>query len=413
MSLKYTPISRPEEMQLESDQASREITLWTPSCNTRNDLEILRTRPFILPKILIRGYISCILAPGGVGKSSFIMGLALSVSLNRPLMGIDVLEQCNVLVINNEDDLHELWRRYDGFIKTHNINDEDTAGRFFLHSGYSNPVVISRQFSDGEVFASYDLSQIKELIKKNNIGVICIDPFISTHEVSENDNKAIDKVIGHYKQLAHDTDVAILLVHHTRKNGSDSEAHAGDAESGRGASALKDATRSVLTLARMNEATAEQIGMDSTERSRYFRLDIGKLNFDHSDYDVQWFHMDSIQISNGDDVGVPVPVNLKPLFDHQASSKNKAKWHCVTVAESLERVIKKGSKSVRWPDIRAAFCIDNEIGKTRASDLITLISQDSSNATRIRVGGIYIEYWISKEGNNTSPWMIHRQEISE
>lgn len=40
------------------------------------------------------------------------------------------------------------------------------------------------------------------------------DPFVSSHEVDENANVLIDKIVKRWKRLAHETRCAIVLVHH-------------------------------------------------------------------------------------------------------------------------------------------------------------------------------------------------------
>ena len=89
-------------------------------------------------------------------------------------------------------------------------------------SEYGKPLVIARQMEKGTVIAHPDTQRLIKFCRKNNIGAIDLDPFISTHDVPENNNTMIEKVATEYRAIAKETGAAILLVHHTRKSGSDS-----------------------------------------------------------------------------------------------------------------------------------------------------------------------------------------------
>jgi len=71
-----------------------------------------------------------------------------------------------------------------------------------------------------------------------------IDPFISSHRVMENDNSAIDAVAKTWTGIAHATNTAIDLAHHSRKTGGAEVTM----EDGRGAVVLLNAVRSARVL---------------------------------------------------------------------------------------------------------------------------------------------------------------------
>jgi len=378
-----------------------------------DQVSLMPQRPWLIPNHLLVGYLTCVLSPGGVGKSSFELATAISVAIGRNLLGTtDYIRQRNCVVINNEDDNDEVQRRLAGMLTKHDIEASDVAGRLFFYSGYGNPLTIAHQDEHtGAVVASPNMHTFTDFIRENDIGAVFIDPFISTHDQPENGNTEVDKVVQQYKRIANATGVAISLAHHVRKGSPDSEGHAGDAESGRGASSLKDACRCVLTLSRMNERTADTLGFDSRERERHVRLDVGKLNFGLSDGKAKWFRMESVYLGNGDAVGVPVPVNLEPMFDQAKRGASNTKWTTHTVAEALERLIPDGTSCVQWTDIRTQFMDENDVRKTQAADLIANLSKDPKRPTRIKVEGKLIDYWIEKS-HQTAPWVIHRTELN-
>jgi RecA-family ATPase len=104
------------------------------------------------------------------------------------------------------------------------------------------------------------------------IDVVILDPFVKTHSVPESDNNAIDFVAGILAELAIKHDVAAMVLHHVRKGGD----RPGDADAGRGASALKDAGRLVYTMNRITEKEADTFNLDFDEASRVFRFDSAK-----------------------------------------------------------------------------------------------------------------------------------------
>jgi len=243
-----------------------------------NSLEAMPRREWKILRLLLTGYISLILGPGGVAKSMLQLIAAISAATGRDLLGLGPVRQCNVLVINNEDDNLELRRRIAAVAIQFEIDPAELEGRLFTISGYMGPVRFAVHVAN-TVSRSADLDRIEALIMKHEIGALFVDPFISTHTAPENDNNAMDQVVTTYKRLAGKLNVAINIVHHTRKIGGDSEAHAGDVESGRGASSIKDAARAAVTIARMGRPTADKLRIGEDERGSYIRMDVGKMNF--------------------------------------------------------------------------------------------------------------------------------------
>lgn len=371
-----------------------------------DDLAKIPPRDWLSEKHLLRGYPSVLVSTGGVGKSTVELSRGVSIATGRDILGLGVSEQCSVLIINNEDDLSEIQRRLAAIMIFHNITPDEIQGRLFIQSGYGSPLIVARQLKDGTVIVSPQVDKIKAFVLENNIGLISVDPFISTHTVGENDNTGIDQVLTVYKGMAKDTHCAISLVHHTRKQGNDSEVHAGDAESGRGASSMKDAARCVDTLARMSLQTANKIGMTPDERVRHIRLDTGKLNYQLLDSGAKWFRMESVFLPNGDSVGVPRPVNLAPSFEQATAEDGRTKWTPTLVAEALHRVM-RGSE-ITFNEIIGLFMEDNDIQERQAKRCASIISNDPKKGTRIKVGGELFEYWYSKS-HKTAPIVIHRE----
>ena len=90
--------------------------------------------------------------------------------------------------------------------------------------------------------------------------------------MAENDNVAVEQVLSILRRIANETGAAVLLIHHTKKSqGGNAESHAGDAEAGRGASALVYGTRVTFTLAKMAKDTAKNKGIEPDLGARLCR----------------------------------------------------------------------------------------------------------------------------------------------
>lgn len=126
-----------------------------------------------------------------------------------------------------------------------------------------------------------------------------LDPFVSSHAISENDNRAIDMVAKEWSRIADICDCAINLVHHVRKmNGNEVTA-----ESSRGAVSLIGAARSVVVYNRMTKEEATAAGVSPENRGFYFRTQNDKANLAPPE-GADWFRMNNVDLPNGDSVGV-------------------------------------------------------------------------------------------------------------
>ncbi len=375
-------------------------------------LDAIPPRPWVVPNLLLRGYVSGIFAPGGVGKSSMQLVLGMAVGTGKDLAGTGISERTPVLIINNEDDQTEMMRRIGAVAKHYGLEEAELEGNLFVQSGYGSPLMLAVQ-QDKNVVATPNVEALTGFCKEKNIGVIMIDPFISTHNVGENENTLVDKVVQTYKKLAHETNASVCLVHHTRKIGGNSEAHAGDADIGRGASSLKDAARCIVTLSKMAQETAESINMEPEEAARHMRMDVGKLNFGLDDGHAKWFRMESVQLPSGDWSGVPDPVDLTEAFDAANNCQEVGiKWTPTVICEAIEAVFTKSKSKEFWSLISPQFCEENNISESRAKTLVRLISRDKKRPTRINITGQLIDYWVEKGEHSTSPLAVYRQELS-
>jgi hypothetical protein len=252
---------------------------------------------------LIRKFVSCTVAPGGLGKSSLVLVEAIAMATGRPLLGIQPAETpLTVWVINLEDPQEEIERRVLAILLRYGIDPAEVVGRLYIDSGRRLPLVVAETTREGTAIAQPLIKAFRDEILARKVDVVVIDPFVKSHRVPENDNGAIDTVATVFAGLADACNIAIDLVHHVRKtNGAEVTV-----EDGRGAVALLGAVRSARALNGMSRDEAAKVG-DSTSPREFFRVDNGKLNMAPAPPDrAEWFRLVSVPLGNGDSVGCVV-----------------------------------------------------------------------------------------------------------
>ena len=264
------------------------------------DPALIPPRPWLYGRHLLRQQVSITVAPGGIGKSSNSIVEALAMATGRRLLGEWVLGPLRVWLYNLEDPAEELQRRITAAMVHHQIAPDLAGGRLFVDSGRDRPLCTAFQMRLGTSINVPELDAMTAEMLARQIDVLIVDPFVSSHQVNENDNGAIDLVAKQYwVQLAHRCNCAVELVHHTRKLGGED----GTSEAGRGASALLGAARSGRVLNRMTAEDREKAGIGASDSSVYFSLVRDKANLAPSGK-REWRRLVSVDLANGDSVGV-------------------------------------------------------------------------------------------------------------
>jgi hypothetical protein len=184
----------------------------------------------------------------------------------------------------------------------YDIPQQELSGWFFMTSGNEVPLRVANGYKELKIDVPL-IAHISEEIARNEIDVVVLDPLVTLHGVSEQDNVRMDRVVRIFAAIADAQSCAIELAHHTRKLSAGNTDYSGDDI--RGASSIKDAVRSARMLNQMTEKDAEAVGIPEHERTRYFRTDKVKGN-NAPPAKAVWRRFVSIELPNGDDVGVVV-----------------------------------------------------------------------------------------------------------
>lgn len=249
---------------------------------------------------LIRRFVSATVAPSGVGKSSLIIAEALAMASGRPLLGVEPRGQFKVWLWNGEDPRDELARRIAATMQHYGLTREDVGDRLFVDSGRDMEIVLATETRDGAKISAPVAGAVLETLLANGVDVMQVDPFVSSHRVSENDNGAIDLVSKQWAKIAGAAGCAVDLVHHVRKlNGAEITV-----EDSRGAVSLIATSRSARALTKMTAGEAAKMGLE-TERGRLFRFGDGKNNLAlPAGAETVWYRLASVGLGNGVGAGL-------------------------------------------------------------------------------------------------------------
>jgi AAA domain len=306
------------------------------------DPENIPLRDWLYGRLLVRRFLTVTIAPGGVGKSSLIAAEVLAMVSGRDLLGVLPVRRLKVWLWNLEDPQEETARKIQAAAKHFHLTADDVKDRLFVNSGRDHSLVIAKEYRGGTVVLRPVIDNLVEQIRLHAIDVLDVDPFVSCHEVSENDNSAIDMIAKEWSRVAELANCSIHLVHHTRKAPAGTEV---TTDSSRGAKALTDAARVARALNQMSEEEGTQAGVDN--HRLFFRAFNDKANLAPPVTVSNWFKLASVFLDNGPGGGDSVGVVAKwdwpdPLTGITGSDFDKV---AVAIRASDWR---KDSRSTEW-----------------------------------------------------------------
>jgi hypothetical protein len=282
---------------------------------TWRDPSSIPLRDWVYGRQLLRGSVSVLVAPGATGKTALMTGTALALATGRDLLGKRVWGGPKAVWLwNLEDSGDELARGIQAAalhwqVGPDDLTQVDPQGRewplLYVDSGLDGAELkIAREERDGFRIIAPVVEALVAELRERTIDVLIVDPFVSSHAVSENDNNAVDAVAKEWARVAVRANCSIVLVHHSRKLAGAEVS----AETARGASALIAAARSVVTLNRMTDEEGQRYGIEGDERRRYFRTYDDKNNRAPPADSSDWYRLESVHLGNGEHGGDSLPV---------------------------------------------------------------------------------------------------------
>lgn len=305
---------------------------------TGNLQQLLPPRPWLVRELLLRGSVFILAAAPGVGKTIWALQLAAGLASGKlgALIGdYDAKPGLRTLVINNEEPTEELRRRLHAVVAHFELAPAELDGRIVLWGSDTRRFVAGRKRSrDSAVEKAAAADGVVDIMRKLAIDLVIIDPMISTHEgLEENSNADMEKLATIYRDIAHQTNAAVLIVQHTRKSTTGGkEGLAGDTDVIRGAGAIGGAIRGAITLSRpvATAKAAEAMGLSKAGMEAaalaLVRMDAGKANYAKRRR-AGWYVFETVNLINGtatdnwegDEVGVLVPVSRAEIVKRFAA----------------------------------------------------------------------------------------------
>ena len=379
-----------------------------PTPLTQFDEAILPRREWVYGYDYIRKFVSVLASAGGIGKTSLTVVEALAISTGRGLLGVTVKQQCNVWVVNLEDPRSEIEMRTLAAMKHYQVTPEEVRGKLFIDGEDTFQMTLAAEGRDGLRTNDALLEMMTRKIRDHDIGVVIIDPFVSTHLVNENSNSGIQAVVAMIRKLARDTNASISLVHHVRKgNGDDATV-----DSVRGAGALIGAARAARVINRITEDDALRMGVDQKIARGIFRVDDGKANLAPPADKAVYRRMIGVQIDNEEWVGVCVPFEMPDPFDGISAKELRKVQDMVAGAEANETPYRADVRAKAWVGhaVAAVLGLDaaDKAHKARISMVVkTWIGTDALRVETVEskrdgreVPCVFVGEWVKPEEMN-------------
>ncbi|MDA9771207.1 AAA family ATPase [Emcibacteraceae bacterium] len=320
---------------------------------------------FLVNKWIIRGYVSLVVAPPGVGKSTLMTNLAVSCCSDNDFLNMNLKTGLKCQIINLEDNLGHINNQIAACSYQHNINVNELAERLFVNSTADETFHLVAANDNSTVNETNKLVELIAEIKTNKIDILIIDPIISAHGAEENNNMQMDGFMIAIKRIASEANCAVVLVHHTGKVHTP-----GDQFAGRGASAFPAKARAVVTMVPMLKDDAKTYDIEDEEANNYVRILEGKNNLAIKSGKQTWFKRVSCELiaANGNVISLPAFQPWQPKISSIEITEDQIQDIIKIAKEGHEDGDPFSSKinaTKRWFGIAVAEYLDLELEKNK------------------------------------------------
>lgn len=303
-------------------------------------LSALPPRAWLVRHMLYRGEVTAMVAPGSAGKSQMALTIAAMLARGDEYVfgnyNLFKGQRLRSVIYDAEDSLNEMSRRLIATCIFWGISPDEVTPHIALWSGRDHKMM---RFSKGEWPERNGdvMDLVVRFIQQNGISFFGVGPLGHLHETDENSNSAMNKVMQIIGGVARETNVSLLLGHHTAKPpGAASDGHAGNANAGRGAKAIVDNVRIALTLETMGAADWMKYAsiVPEDDRERYARLDDAKTNRALRRRKPIWIKKNTVRLPQGDEVGAFEHYDLDGRVKPQDELIAEDLIHLITQSES-------------------------------------------------------------------------------
>lgn len=298
-------------------------------------------RDWVIPGRLMSECITLTVAAGGTGKSMYTMLECLAVAIGKNLTGFEPRKSGRVFIYNLEDPIDEMYRRLAATCILNNLPMKESLENVYVQSGLDRKLSLAKPIGNTPRRLR-DFSRLEEYVGDMGFLVVCLDPLVRAHSLSENDNMAADFLMDGIQRIARRTQTSISLVHHTAKNRS-GEQVAGNIDLSRGASAFVNAARIVSSVTTMDATEAKRLHLDDATRRSFLQVETGKSNLADTIGSIRWFRKRSVNLVNGDNVGALIQTDLSQF---ELDNENREKMERLELATLLEEYVHAKPKTL-------------------------------------------------------------------
>jgi len=203
-----------------------------------------------------------ITGPTGLAKSLTVNATALAVGAGKKLFDkFTTSGPHNVLLFQSENSLRATKARLSALVDS--FKDRADHQDYIEALDHIFTGIIGRDPRvAGDVLDPVFAQDLADAIQATGADLLILDPLISYHTQDENDNAGMRKALDRLTQIAGEKTAIILTHHHGKGN------HEGQNQA-RGASAILDWARGILTLTRQKHETKKLVRVDHTKAGNF------------------------------------------------------------------------------------------------------------------------------------------------
>jgi hypothetical protein len=322
---------------------------------------------WILKGIIPESVVGLLSAAGGVGKSFLALLMAIAIALGKKIGPFEPPAPNRVLILNVEDPSDEIWRRIHSLAKQYELSeaDKEYLGKNLLiypGRGVIGPLM---KFNGINPSPSEWAKWLSESVKSTKPVLVILDTKSRLYGLDENSNDHTTQWLRQPEKISTETGCSFLILHHTSKGRRNDL----ETDASRGASALTDNCRFVLTASPLDERDIKAYDLNTP--SDYFKVLLSKVNYSTST--PIWYFQRGL-------AGVPVPVDLgsdrlrnitTAIRDWLSSQEETFTYTDLTKGSSAGTLRKelKATFSAKRNDIPAALGFGLESGLLRLESL--------------------------------------------
>ncbi|MGR5269773.1 AAA family ATPase [Vibrio astriarenae] len=227
---------------------------------------------------MLKAVCGLLVAPGGVGKSTFAMQLLCDLAIGSDALRMGVKEKRKGMYITVEDPAVILQHRIHSIVGERYSSSEiemiNDAVSVHSLQGEMIEMINSKTMQRNDPLVANLIIAIEDA----DADIVFIDTFRRINNgLDENDSAAMTALTGVFDLIAAETGCAIQFIHHCNKTGRELDVM--NINSVAGSGALTDNTRYVLSMAKLSESDAMFYGISDDEAGNYIVIGDAKVNF--------------------------------------------------------------------------------------------------------------------------------------